>query len=135
MRTSGHVIGAFATVATLRSVIFNSEGLEFVFVLRGSASSTSSAQKDEAATAPAPFRKLRRPMPLDGFVIEVHHPSGAKLITNWFSASDVLAYRLRIGFSVPDHAGLDRCRSIFTSPSSTSSASNRRAHESLLRFR
>src|SRR4051794_5335175 len=65
IRTSGQVMGAFASVATRRSVIFSSEGLELVLVLCGSASSTSSAQKDEAANAPAPFRKPRRPTPFD----------------------------------------------------------------------
>src|SRR5579862_3299095 len=69
MRMSGHVIGARATTATRRSVIFKSEGLELVLVFCGRASRVSSAQKP-AASAPAPFRKERRPARLDGFMMD-----------------------------------------------------------------
>src|SRR3954452_329604 len=135
MRTSGHVIGAFARVATRRSVIFSSDGFEFVFVFCGSASSTSSAQNDEAANAPVPFRKPRRPMPFDTLPIEIHHPSGGKLITVPLTASGALAYTLHIGSSERGHEGSDRCRSTCIYHFSTSSGSSRHAHEFPPHFR
>src|SRR5437016_2496992 len=61
MRIIGSVIGAFATVATRRSVIFSSEGLEFVFTFCGTASRVSSAQKPAPANPASPFKKPRRP--------------------------------------------------------------------------
>src|SRR5262245_10828752 len=57
MRIRGQVIGARATTATRRSVIFRSDGLELVLVFCTAASSVWSAQK--AAPRPA-ARKLRR---------------------------------------------------------------------------
>src|SRR5260370_40973113 len=59
MRMIGQVIGARATTATRRSVIFRSDGLEFVLVFCRAASSVLSAQK--AAPRPA-ARTLRRPI-------------------------------------------------------------------------
>src|SRR5712692_8764712 len=65
MRMRGQVIGARATTATRRSVIFRSDGLELVLVFCRAASSVLSAQK--AAPRPA-ARKLRRPV---NFVVAV----------------------------------------------------------------
>src|SRR6266571_2763163 len=59
MRISGQVIGARATTATRRSVIFKSDGLELVLVFCTAASKVLSAQK--AAPRPAAERsKFRR---------------------------------------------------------------------------
>src|SRR6266496_4190335 len=58
----GSVIGAFAMVATRRSVIFNAEGLELVFTFWGTASSVSSAQKLAPRTPASPFKNPRRPV-------------------------------------------------------------------------
>src|SRR5437868_10220395 len=59
MRISGQVIGARVTTATRRSVIFRSEGLEWVLVFCTAASSVSPPQM--AAPMPAADRrKLRR---------------------------------------------------------------------------
>src|SRR5258708_4494469 len=66
MRIRGHVIGALATTAMRRSVIFRSEGLELVLVFCTAPSNVSSAQKAApmpAASDPAvERRKLRRPV-------------------------------------------------------------------------
>src|ERR1017187_3068192 len=59
MRMSGQVMGARATTATRRSVIFKSEGLELVLVFCGRASRVWSAQKP-APSAPTPFKNERR---------------------------------------------------------------------------
>src|ERR1700691_5522941 len=75
IRISGHVIGAFVTTATRKSVIFRSDGLELVLVFCGAASSVSSAQKE----APSPHasvpavdrRKFRRPV---NFAVAVFMP-------------------------------------------------------------
>src|SRR5262247_928234 len=56
MRMRGQVIGARATTATRRSVIFRSDGLELVLIFCTAASSVLSAQKDAARPA---ARKLR----------------------------------------------------------------------------
>src|SRR5581483_2390464 len=58
MRMIGQVIGARATVATRKSVIFRSDGFEFVLTFCGSASSVSSSHAlsravGHAAAAPA----------------------------------------------------------------------------------
>src|SRR5436309_1249943 len=64
MRISGQVIGALATTATRRSVIFRSDGRELVFVFCTAPSSVSSAQKaapsPAASDPPADRRKPRR---------------------------------------------------------------------------
>src|SRR5438046_891212 len=65
IRMRGQVIGARATTATRRSVIFRSEGLELVLVFCRAASRVLSAQK--AAPRPA-ARTLRR---LVNFVVAV----------------------------------------------------------------
>src|SRR5581483_1229279 len=56
----GSVMGAFVMVATRRSVIFNSEGLELVLTFCGTASSVSSAQNAAPRRPAAPFKKPRR---------------------------------------------------------------------------
>src|SRR4051794_38871444 len=89
MRTNGHVMGALATVATLRSVIFSSEGFDLVFVFCGSASSTSSGQNDPAPSAAAPLRKFLRAKPRDDLPIEL--PLGCELFTKSFSTLQMLA--------------------------------------------
>src|SRR5215471_16828288 len=61
IRISGQFIGARATTATRRSVIFSAEGFELVLVFCGSASSVWSAQKPAPITPAAPFKKERRP--------------------------------------------------------------------------
>src|SRR5262245_48989047 len=61
MRISGQVMGARATVAIRRSVIFSADGCEFELTFCGSASRVSSAQKPaESAAAAAPFKNPRR---------------------------------------------------------------------------
>ena len=60
MRSTGHVMGARATVAIRKSVIFSSLGREAVLVCCISASSVSSAQKVAAATATPDLKKPRR---------------------------------------------------------------------------
>jgi hypothetical protein len=59
MRMIGHVMGAPRTVSARMSVIFRSEGLEFVLVFCGSASSVSSAQNPSPSAPAAPFRNDR----------------------------------------------------------------------------
>src|ERR1039458_2380519 len=60
MRMMGQVMGARATVATRRSVILRSEGLELVLVFWGYASRFSPAHKP-APSAAVSFRKERLP--------------------------------------------------------------------------
>src|SRR5579862_5718356 len=75
IRISGQVIGAFVTTATRRSVIFRSDGLEFVLVFCGAASSVSSAQKaapsPQASEPAVDRRKFRRPV---NFAVVVFMP-------------------------------------------------------------
>src|SRR6185312_12672800 len=60
MRISGHVMGARTTVATRISVIFSSEGLEWVLVFCGSASRTLSVHRLPIENRPAVFRNFLR---------------------------------------------------------------------------
>jgi hypothetical protein len=60
IRITGHVMGARATVATRRSVIFSSLGRDAVLVCCINASSVSSAQNVAAAPAVPHFKNLRR---------------------------------------------------------------------------
>src|ERR1700693_1273465 len=60
MRMIGSVIGARVMVATRRSVIFNSDGLDWVFTFWGYASRVSSAQKLAPPSPASPFKKPRR---------------------------------------------------------------------------
>src|SRR5678815_2238750 len=60
MRMIGLVMGARATTATRRSVIFKSDGLELVLTFWGRASRISRPQSPAAAAPAADRRKLRR---------------------------------------------------------------------------
>src|SRR5712691_5655139 len=87
MRIRGQVIGARATTATRRSVIFRSDGLELVLVFCRAASSVLSAQK--AAPRPA-ARKLRRPV---NFVVAVFMLA---ILRDILSRLPVVGYRLPV---------------------------------------
>src|SRR2546423_1015123 len=64
MRISGHVIGARATTATRRSVIFRSDGLELMLTFCGYASSVSPAHRAPLSAPVAFLMKERRPKPI-----------------------------------------------------------------------
>src|SRR3981081_117102 len=57
----GQVMGALAMVATRRSVIFSSEGFEFVLTCWGTASSVPSVKTAAPAAPASPFRNPRLP--------------------------------------------------------------------------
>src|ERR1039458_10685607 len=86
MRMMGQVMGARATVATRRSVILRSEGLELGLVFGGDASRFSPAHKP-APSAAVSFRKERLPSlfvefrlmakpPLNRHQRSLHHSAG-----------------------------------------------------------
>src|SRR5438874_557458 len=116
-------MGACPTRATRISVIFRSEGFEYVLVFRGSASRTSSAQNVPAARSPTPLRKFRRAnlLALTGFIFFT--ASARELITteespqSCFSGRDAASCTLRTGASTPGHAESDRYRWTYISPS------------------
>src|SRR5690349_16593206 len=128
-------MGACPITATRMSVIFRSEGFEYVFVFCGSASRISSAQNVPAARSPAPLRKFRRAnlLGLTGFILLT--ASARELITteelggqSCFSDRDAASYTLRTGASTPDRADSDRYHWTYIYPSLTSSASIHRGH-------
>src|SRR5271165_3320281 len=94
-------MGAPRIVSARISVIFRSEGLEFVFVFCGSASSISSAQNPSPSAPAAPFKNDRRgcvPFSyamvtkfLSAAVIVYTRPSPNATATRYFSAVSALS--------------------------------------------
>src|SRR5690349_4900195 len=74
IRMIGQVMGARTMVATRRSVIFRSEGLEFLFTFWTAASRVSSAQNPAARAPAAPRRNERRFFKLDFRVFMTFFP-------------------------------------------------------------